>query len=215
MLKCTKRCTHKRTPFRVSFLRIHIFVNVKKLCERGAFAVWLHISNNGFAPTHIPQHRLKRPLCRYCSQLSHLTLGIYWDCDFFFKKDLIVSPVCRFFLSIPTQTSPQACTELFQAFPWALLLLGPRHVTERQPLWQKEFSPLSTLAEASACWCGRRRGLLESGCVMKMGCVCLTVRHGREEACGWGAHTASSEDLLQTGMQKECSHSSVQEEEDL
>lgn len=51
--------------------------------------------------------------------------------------------------------------------------------------------------------------------VMKMGCVCLTVQHGREEACGWGAHIASSEDLLQTGMQKECLHSSVQEEEDL
>lgn len=56
---------------------------------------------------------------------------------------------------------------------------------------------------------------VEPGCVMKMGCVCLTMRRGGEEAGGWGAHSASSEDLLGTGMQKECWQSSEQEQEDL
>lgn len=51
---------------------------------------------------------------------------------------------------------------------------------------------------------------VESGCVMKMGCVCLTMCGG-EEVGGWGAHSASSEDLLGTGMQKECWQSSEQE----
>lgn len=45
---------------------------------------------------------------------------------------------------------------------------------------------------------------VESGGVMKMGRVCLSMRRGGEEAGGWGARSASSEDLLGTGMQEEC-----------
>lgn len=59
---------------------------------------------------------------------------------------------------------------------------------------------------------GGEEGLSESGCVMKMGCVCLTEGG---EAGGWGARSASSENMLETGMQKACWHSSVREEEDL
>lgn len=58
-----------------------------------------------------------------------------------------------------------------------------------------------------------KRVLSQSGCVMKMGCVCLTVQRGGEEAGGRGACSASSENMSERGMQKECWHSSVREEE--
>lgn len=49
------------------FLRFDAFVDVKNLRELLVVVDQLHISNNGSAPTHIPQHTLTHPHCRYCS----------------------------------------------------------------------------------------------------------------------------------------------------
>lgn len=41
---------------------------------------------------------------------------------------------------------------------------------------------------------------------MKLVCVCLTVLSRREEADMWGAALASSEGMLEAGIQNQCSH---------
>lgn len=85
---------------------------------------------------------------------------------------------------------------------------------ETDPCGEKQLSPPSAAGpRRPPADVGGEEGLSESGCVMKMGCVCLTVRRGgEEEAGGRRARSASSEDMLETGMQEECSHSSVRVE---
>lgn len=119
-------------------------------------------------------------------------------------------PHCRFFLFFLKQKN---CLFLAGSyFPQALLALAARHVTQRQTWWQILLLHQLRRPPADV---GGEEGQSESGCGMKMGCVCLTVRRGREEAGGWGARSASSENMLEAGMQEECWHSPGPEEADL
>lgn len=144
------------------------------------------IPNNGFAPTHIPQHSLTHPHTLYCSSLSPFTLAYghrQGQCLFF--RGLITSPIPNMPSLSHTHTYLRhvpSCvfgTASGSCVPSALLPLATGHVT----LWEQELAsrpPIS--AEKSDCGCvGRTRSVIRVRWCDEA-CVCLF--EGRRQAGG-------------------------------